>query len=171
MNKEPHTETQNKYIKTNNYNLFKSFRYAFEGIVFTIFSECNMRIHLSVSIYLVYFSIRYYSFDRVETAVMLLAIGIVIASELLNTAVEKTVDLVTDDYHHTAKIAKDAAAGAVLFSALISWLVGIIMFWDTNIIKTILKDILTHLYIWVPIIIGNLAFIIVPELKRKRDNK
>ena len=59
-----------------------------------------------------------------EMAVLLLAIGMVLVAEMMNTAIEKAVDLVCPQYHPLAKIAKDAAAGAVLAAALIAAAVG-----------------------------------------------
>lgn len=59
-----------------------------------------------------------------EMAILILTIGVVFVAEILNTAVEKLVDLVSPDYHPLAKVAKDAAAGAVLAAAIIAVAVG-----------------------------------------------
>ena len=60
--------------------------------------------------------------------IIILAMGIVLSAELINTAIERTVDLVTKDYEELAKVAKDAAAGAVLVSSIFVAIIGIIIF-------------------------------------------
>ena len=63
-----------------------------------------------------------------EWLVCLILFGLVISLELINTALEEVVDLVSPKWHEKAKRTKDAAAGAVLFSALISAIIGIVIF-------------------------------------------
>ena len=62
--------------------------------------------------------------------ILLFSISLVIITEMFNTAVEKTIDMITDEYHVLAKIAKDVAAGAVVIAALNSVVVGYILFLD-----------------------------------------
>ena len=57
-----------------------------------------------------------------------LTIGLVISCELINTAIEAVVDLVTEDYHPLAKVAKDTAAAAVFVFAIVAVIVGLIIF-------------------------------------------
>jgi diacylglycerol kinase (ATP) len=64
----------------------------------------------------------------VEWAILFLTMGLVIACELINTAIEATVDLVTEDYHPLAKVAKDTSAAAVFIFAIVAVLVGMIIF-------------------------------------------
>lgn len=115
----------------------KSFQYAITGIISSIASERNIRIHLVVAIYILYFS-HFYSLSRAEYILLILTICFVIATEMLNTAIEAVVDLVTDAYARLAKIAKDVAAGAVLVAAFSAVVVGVILFFDINIIQNIL---------------------------------
>lgn len=129
-----------------------------------------MRIHLSAALYVTYFTIRYYSLTPAETVALVLAITFVISSELMNTAIEKTVDLKSPDYNALAKIAKDVAAGAVFIASLGSVIVGIILLWDIDIIKTILSHMYQRLYIWLPLIIANLCIIFLPEKNGKNGN-
>ena len=63
-----------------------------------------------------------------EWAILALTIGLVISCELINTAIEAVVDLVTEDYHPLAKVAKDTSAAAVFIFAIVAVIVGIIIF-------------------------------------------
>ena len=60
--------------------------------------------------------------------ILLFLIGGMLSLELMNTAIERAVDLITKDYHPLAKAAKDAAAGAVFVYALLSVIIGLIIF-------------------------------------------
>ena len=115
-------------------SLVKSFNAAIEGILYTFKNERNMKIHYLAST-LVLIVCLFFNFSKVEFIILLGSIVLVIVAEMMNTAVEKTVDLVTQEYNDLAKIAKDVAAGAVLVSALFSVMVGYILFYDkiTNI--------------------------------------
>ena len=108
-------------------DLIKSFGYAFQGIFRTIRTERNMRIHLVVSAYMYGYLLIYDFFDvsRTGFAVLFLANAIVMMAEIINTAVENVVDLVEQKKNVYCKVAKDAAAGAVLVGALFSVAVGI----------------------------------------------
>ncbi|MNC74367.1 Undecaprenol kinase [compost metagenome] len=65
-----------------------------------------------------------------DIALLLLVIGFVFSAELFNTAIEAVVDLVTPEWHSLAKMAKDAAAGAVLIAACFAVLIGIVLFYE-----------------------------------------
>ena len=107
--------------------LSKSFGYAFEGILTGIWQERNMRIHC-MAVILVTAAGTLFQITAVEWCVCLLLFALVAGLELVNTAVEAVVDLVTEEKKPLAKIAKDTAAGAVLFAAIISAFVGCIIF-------------------------------------------
>ena len=109
--------------------LLKSFGYAFAGIGRTIRTERNMRIHLTVMAYMFGYLLIYDFFEvtRTQFALLCLACAGVLAGELVNTAVESIVDLVEQKKNEYCKIAKDAAAGAVLVSALFAVAVGLII--------------------------------------------
>lgn len=66
--------------------------------------------------------------NTTEWSIVLILCGLVISLELINTAIEEAVDLVTEEYNEKAKNAKDIAAGAVLFSAIIAAIIGLIIF-------------------------------------------
>ncbi len=90
-----------------------------------------MRFHLCAAFY-VFWAAVICKTSRAETALLALTVGLVIALEAANTAVENCVDLVTDKYSHLAKAAKDTAAGAVLAAALAAVGVGAAIFADAD---------------------------------------
>jgi diacylglycerol kinase (ATP) len=105
-------------------SLFLSFRYAWTGIVYAFQTQRNFRIHVAVCTLAIGLSI-FLHLKGVEIAVIGITCGLVLALELLNTAIESVVDLtVKQTYHELAKIAKDCAAGAVLISSLVAVLVA-----------------------------------------------
>lgn len=108
-------------------SLTKSFGYAFEGIWTGIRKERNMKIHC-LAVIAVILAGTLFQITAGEWCVCLLLFGLVISLELVNTAVESVVDLVTGDKKPLAKTAKDTAAGAVLFSAIMSVIIGCIIF-------------------------------------------
>ena len=105
----------------------KSALHALNGIEYAVNHERNIKIQILFGImacilgFLLHISI-------IEWAILVLVIAMVLALELINTAIERTVDLVTTDYRDLAKAAKDTAAGAVLVMSLFSVIIGIIIF-------------------------------------------
>lgn len=100
-------------------NLFDSFKYAAYGIRSCIRKERNFRIHMAATCYSSALGI-YMDLDGMQWAVLLLAQSLVLSLELVNTAIEAAVDLCCPQQHPLAACAKDAAAGAVLVSAVFS---------------------------------------------------
>ena len=107
--------------------LLRSFGFAFSGIRTTIKGERNIKIHIGVSIIVICMG-TWLSLSMVEWLFIVLAIGGMLSLEMLNSAIERVVDLVTADYHPLAKDAKDIAAGAVLLYAIMSVIIGLIIF-------------------------------------------
>lgn len=107
--------------------LLKSFKYAFEGILTGIKEEKNMKIHISIMIFVIIFGIML-KISKIEWIICIILFGLVISMELINTSIENTVDLITKEKNEQAKIAKDVAAGAVLVSAIASAIIGLIIF-------------------------------------------
>jgi diacylglycerol kinase len=105
----------------------RAFRHAIDGIVHSLISQRNMKIHLVAAFAAVAGAI-YYRLSAAEWMLLTLTIAGVIAAEMLNTAVEAVVDLVSPQVHHLAKTAKDVAAGAVLIMAAASLVVGYLLF-------------------------------------------
>ena len=107
--------------------LYKSVGYAFQGIFTCIRKERNMKIHCTVAV-LVVIAGMILGISVTEWCICLGLFGMVMALELVNTAVEAVVDLVTEERHPLAKIAKDTAAGAVLIAAIMAAITGLIIF-------------------------------------------
>ena len=107
--------------------IVRSFGYAFEGIWTGIRKERNMKIHC-MAVILVTAAGLFFGISAMEWCICLLLFGMVVSLELVNTAVEAVVDLVTEEKKTLAKIAKDTAAGAVLFTAIMAVFIGCIIF-------------------------------------------
>jgi diacylglycerol kinase (ATP) len=106
------------------HNLFVSFKYAWAGISYAFATQRNFRIHVTIGSFAIGLGL-FLNLGAVKMSVIGLTIGIVLAMELLNTALESVVDLtIEQNYHPLAKIAKDCAAGAVMISALAAVLVA-----------------------------------------------
>ena len=103
-----------------------SFGYALSGLWYAVCTQLNMRIHLSVSVAVLALGL-YVRLDWTQWAVLALTIGAVLIAELFNTVAEAALDAATPYYHPLIKIAKDVAAGAVLLTALLSVLVGLLI--------------------------------------------
>lgn len=107
--------------------LKRSFKYALNGI-FTAFTICrNLKIHYLTAIAAIVAGF-YFEIERLEFAIVLLTIVFVVTLEMMNTAIEKVVDLLTEKYHILALIAKDVAAGAVLIASIVAFIVGALIF-------------------------------------------
>lgn len=99
-------------------SLIVSFKYAWAGLRYAFVTQRNFRIHTVIGFMAVGLGI-FLHLKPIEMAALGIMSGLVLAMELLNTAIESVVDLtVKQSYHELAKIAKDCAAGAVLISAL-----------------------------------------------------
>ncbi|MCL1950960.1 MAG: diacylglycerol kinase family protein [Turicibacter sp.] len=108
--------------------LARSFKYAFIGILTAMRISRNIKVHYLISIVVVLMAI-HFRITPLEYAVLLLVITQVICLEMVNTAIERTIDLLTGKQHVYAKIAKDVAAGAVLMSVGAAVTIGTIIFW------------------------------------------
>lgn len=102
----------------------RSFRYAVTGLHYLARTQPNFRVHLTAAVAALGTGIAL-EISAIETVALLLTIGLVLVAEALNTAIEAVVDLASPDVHPLARIAKDAAAAAVLIAALIAVLVGL----------------------------------------------
>jgi undecaprenol kinase len=107
--------------------LLLSFKFAFEGIIHSVRSEQNIRFHLLATMIVMIAGI-FTGLEKWEWIIVLLLIGGMLSLELMNTAIERVVDLVSPGWQPLAKQAKDAAAGAVLVFATISAIIGILIF-------------------------------------------
>jgi diacylglycerol kinase len=104
----------------------KGFYFAAAGIFACLKSERNMRIHFCAAFYVLIF-MRFCELTRAEKALIFITIAAVISAEALNTAIEAAVDMISPERQPLAKLAKDAAAGAVLVLAIAAAAVGIVL--------------------------------------------
>ncbi len=107
--------------------LLKTLSYGFNGILYTLKHERNMVIHFLVMILVIIAGI-VFKITFVEWGVCFVLFALVLSLELMNTALENVVDLVTEEKKAKAKVAKDAAAGAVLVAAIFAVIIGISIF-------------------------------------------
>ena len=113
--------------KTGKNPLYKSFGYAFEGIFAGIRGERNMKIHCFAAVCVVVAGVLFH-ISVTEWCICLVLFGLILSLELVNTAIEAVVDLVTEDKKPLAKLAKDTAAGAVLIAAVMAAMAGLLIF-------------------------------------------
>ncbi len=109
--------------------VLQSFNWAFEGVIHVLRTQRNMRIHFAVAtaVLILAFS---YGVTRLELMALLVAISFVLIAEMVNTAIEATIDLATTSFDPLAKMAKDIAAGAVLIASVNAVVVGYLVFAD-----------------------------------------
>ncbi len=107
--------------------LINSFHYALQGIYYALKEDQNLRIHVIVAFCVVVASL-YFKVNPFEMGILGVMILLVIATEMINTAIENMVDLITKEYREEAKIAKDVASGMVLITSLGAAIVGLLIF-------------------------------------------
>ncbi|HZJ18143.1 MAG TPA: diacylglycerol kinase family protein [Patescibacteria group bacterium] len=104
-----------------------SFKYAIEGIGYALKYDQNLRIHFLIG-FLVIISSIYFRVNPFEMGILGIMILLVISTEMINSAIEQMVDLITNEHRQEAKIAKDVSAGMVLITAIGSVIVGLLIF-------------------------------------------
>ena len=109
--------------------LVDSFIYAIEGLTSALQNEKHMKFHILSAILIVILAILTNA-SKVEILLISVSVAFVIITELMNTAVEALVDLISPERHPLAKLAKDVAAGAVLVAAINAICVGYLLFYD-----------------------------------------
>ena len=107
--------------------LFNSFKYSFQGLVYAYSKEQSMTIHLTITIFAVAAGV-YFSISLIEWLFILLLIGLIVGTELINTSIEATIDLISPSIHPLAKIAKDTASAAVFALSTVAFVGGILIF-------------------------------------------
>lgn len=113
-----------------------SFKYAGEGILHCFRTQRHMQFHF-IMLVLVLLSGLLLALDTRDMLILLFCISLVIATEMVNTAVETIVDMVTQQYHPLAKLAKDVAAGAVLIASANAVIAGLLIFFGSAKIEKI----------------------------------
>ncbi len=109
--------------------LSDSFNYAISGIVHGLKTQRNMRLHVAVMALVLVASL-FLNLSRIELAALFFAIGLVLISEMLNTAIESMIDLIIDTHHKIAGTAKDIGAGAVLIASITALTIGYLILYD-----------------------------------------
>lgn len=123
-------------------SLAQSFDHAFQGLVWVFRNQRNMRVHFLLSV-LVLLAALFFELSRLELLAVFTAITLVFMAELLNTALESAIDLVTSEFDPRAKVAKDVAAAAALVAAAYAIVVGYFVFADkaaslsVNVLSTV----------------------------------
>lgn len=112
------------------HSLLESFNYAIEGIIMAVKLERNMKIHVVATIIVGIIAL-FLRLNTLSFAILCFTVSIVWIAELLNSAIEKAVDLVVDTkFHILAKQAKDIAAGAVLIASINAVVIAYLLFLD-----------------------------------------
>jgi len=109
--------------------LYDSVKDALRGILHVLRSERNMRIHVVCGL-VVLVSAKLLGVPDLELMILVLTIGVMFVAELINTAFEEVVNLITPEYHPLAGIIKSVAAGAVLVAAITALCIGYLVFRD-----------------------------------------
>ena len=108
-------------------SIVESFNFALEGIIHVLRTQRNMRIHFLAAL-LVLIAALWSGVDKLELIALLLSISFVLIAEMINTAVEASVDVATTSFDPLAKLAKDIVAGAVLIATVNAVAVGYLVF-------------------------------------------
>lgn len=144
--------------------LAKSFVFACRGFVYCLHHERNMRIHLAFTLYMYSFLLFFDFFElgKIEFALLFIANALVMMAELINTAIENTINLVEKKYNKLAQIAKDTAAAGVLVGAFFAVAIGIVLLWQPEAFERILEYYAAHTVMLVCLVIslaGSLIYI------------
>lgn len=142
--------------------LIISFINAGRGIFDCAAREQNFRIHIVAAVTVLIFAV-IYGVTKIEAAVLTLTVAMVLALEALNTAVENAVNLASSEKNEYARIAKDAAAGAVLISAICSLLVAFFIFGDMRRLVPAIRSVLRFWYFTVVYVIGAALFVFLAK--------
>ncbi len=116
-----------KELKLDKKRLTNSFKYAFEGILQAYVGEQNLKIHTVIAVLVIIFGF-ILKISYTEWLVCLVLIGLVLMAEFFNTSIEYLVDLTSPEIHPLAKATKDTASAGVLMMAIISAIIGLIIF-------------------------------------------
>lgn len=110
-----------------NPTFFEALKHSIDGIITVVKQERNIKIQLCFALFAIImgFVLRVSTY---EWLILLMTIFMVLFAELMNTALENTVDIITEEYNEKAKKAKDISSGAVLLLAIMSVIIGIIIF-------------------------------------------
>jgi diacylglycerol kinase (ATP) len=97
--------------------LLQSFNFAFEGLIYVLRTQRNMRVHFALGAIALIMAL-VLGVSKGELLALIVGISFVLIAEMLNTALEATIDIATSSFDPLAKVAKDVSAGAVLIAAV-----------------------------------------------------
>ena len=110
-------------------SIIQSFNYAFEGVIWVLRTQRNMRIHFAIATIVLVLAFAY-GVTKLELIALMLAIAFVLIAEMINTAIEAATDIAATSFDPLAKLAKDIAAGAVLIASINAIVIGYLVLAD-----------------------------------------
>lgn len=119
----------------------ESFKDAYQGILTAIKSERNFRVHICMMVYVIIFSV-IGKVTAEDFRNFLICFGAVFSSELINTAIEKLCDEVTEERKESIRNIKDISAGAVLVAALFSAVLGLSVFLSREVFSEVVRTLI-----------------------------
>ena len=108
-------------------SIITSFKVAFDGVLYALRKNRNMRIHFAVAILVILLSLLFHV-NPYQIGILGIVILLVIVTEMINTSFEEVVDLITNEHREEAKVAKDVAAGMVFVTSIGAVIMGLIIF-------------------------------------------
>lgn len=122
------SKSQGKVVKPRGIKRFiNSFKYSIEGLIYAYRNEQSLFIHVCMTILAIALGLLL-GLERYEWLFLFIIIGIILAAELMNTAIEATIDLVCKTFNINAKIAKDTAAASVFILSIVAIVGGLYIF-------------------------------------------
>jgi len=109
------------------HKLVESFKCAIEGVLYVLKTQRNMRVHFCAAAIIIVAAL-ILNISRLELLLLCIAIFFVLLAEMLNTATELTIDLISETYHPLARLVKDIGAGAVMISSINAIVIGYLVF-------------------------------------------
>ena len=116
-----------------NQTFIQALKNTINGIIYTYKTSRNLKVESIIGICAIILGI-VLKLSKIEWAVLVITMFFVLMAEMINSAIEETVDLITEEYNEKAKNAKDIAGGAVTLASLMSIIIGIILFLDKLIV-------------------------------------
>ncbi len=135
-----------------NPSFLKSFKHSLDGLLYCIRTQRNFRFHL-VAALTVFIVGMMYKLHLNQFVVLIFTVGFVVICEMINTAIESTVDMSCAEYNKYAKIAKDVSSGAVLFSAMMAVIVALLIFLKPDKILDVLMFVISRPYMWFVVVV------------------
>ena len=147
----------------------KSFGYAFSGISEAIKTQRNLRFHIVAVLYVSLTAV-ITNVSKTDWIAILICFALVLSSEMFNTAVEKLCDTLHPEKSEKLKFVKDVSAGAVLISAIISAIVGAIIFFDRETLQIAADFIKNNVVLTIVIVCTLVPAIMFVSGRKKNDN-